>query len=337
MIQNLKVDIVYYKMETDFEMEFNLGGCCRMRLLTDKANEKRTYLNMLSRAVQRSRVIISCGSLFTQNGIIDITAHSIGKGLETVNKSEYGIKSNDEIQIINGSIPLVTPDGIFGGCIIESGPQTIILLSESKSVRKTIMKNLIHPYIEDISVLQPKPTETQNQEIEVAEQSDEETPETEVSEEQNDEIGETDGEKEETVEEKEETEQESETSFSSEHNIEFVMFDDTEDTQDIPDEIAVENTGLVIEPSNVKYSKKSYYDLEYSNSQADEDFYFEDKEDIVTKKDYKLPIIIISILLVLVLAVLAFCLLYIPITNKINISEYIKQIFKVNGNVPRRF
>ena len=336
MLQNLKVDIVYYKMETDFEMEFNLGGCCRMRLLTDKAEEKKDYLNMLSRAVQRSRVIISCGLLFTQNGIINITAHSIGKGLETVSKDEYGINSNDEIQIIKGSTPLVTPDGIFGGCIIESGPQTIILLSESKSVRKTIMKNLIHPYIEDISALQPKKPQTQDKENAVVEQSSEEIPETEVLEEPNDEIAETEENKE-ITEEKEETEQENKTSFSSEHNIEFVMFDGTDDTQNIPDDTVVENPGLVIEPSNVKYSKKSYYELDYSNSEMDEDFYFEGKEKIVTKKNYKLPIILISILLVLVLILLAFCIFYIPIINKISIPEYIKQIFAVGGNLPKRF
>ncbi len=337
MLQNLKVDIVYYKMETDFEMEFNLGGCCRMRLLTDKAEEKKDYLNMLSRAVQRSRIIISCGLLFTQNGIINITAHSIGKGLETVNKDEYGIKSNDEIQIIGGSTPLVTPDGIFGGCIIESGPQTIILLSESKSVRKTIMKNLIHPYIEDISTLQPKNPQTQDKENAVVEQSSEEIPETEVLEEPNGEITETEEENKEITEEKEETEQENKTSFSSEHNIEFVMFDGTDDTQNIPDDTVVENPGLVIEPSNVKYSKKSYYELDYGNNEMDEDFYFEGEEKIVTKKNYKLPIILISILLVLVLILLAFCIFYIPIVNKISISEYIKQIFAVGGNLPKRF
>ena len=30
MFQNLKVDVIYYKTNTDFEMEFNLCGCCRM-------------------------------------------------------------------------------------------------------------------------------------------------------------------------------------------------------------------------------------------------------------------------------------------------------------------
>ena len=33
---NLKVDIIYYKTSSDFELEFNLTGCCRMRLFKDK-------------------------------------------------------------------------------------------------------------------------------------------------------------------------------------------------------------------------------------------------------------------------------------------------------------
>ena len=40
MFQNLKVDVIYYKTNSDFEMEFNLCGCCRMRLLSDKTPDK---------------------------------------------------------------------------------------------------------------------------------------------------------------------------------------------------------------------------------------------------------------------------------------------------------
>ena len=39
MFQNVKVDIIYYDTSTDFELEFNLCGCCRMRLLTDKTDD----------------------------------------------------------------------------------------------------------------------------------------------------------------------------------------------------------------------------------------------------------------------------------------------------------
>ena len=51
MFQNVKVDIIYYKTNTDFEMEFNLCGCCRMRLLTDKSPDRKTAVHSLARAV----------------------------------------------------------------------------------------------------------------------------------------------------------------------------------------------------------------------------------------------------------------------------------------------
>ena len=156
MFQNIKVDIVYYKTNTDFEMEFNLCGCCRMRLLTDKASDKKALVHNLARAVSRSRVIILVGALFGGDGIIETAAQAIGKTLAEVDNRRYGIAGDEKITIINGATPLVTPDGYFGGCIIESGPQSMILLSENKSVRKTIMATLIHPYIEELCAIELK-------------------------------------------------------------------------------------------------------------------------------------------------------------------------------------
>ena len=77
MYQNIKVDIIYFKTPTDFEMEFNLSGCCRMRLLTDKAPDRKTLVNQLVRAVSRSRIIMLVGSLFNEDNIIKIVSEAI--------------------------------------------------------------------------------------------------------------------------------------------------------------------------------------------------------------------------------------------------------------------
>lgn len=153
MIQNIKVDIVYFKTATDFEFEFNLGSCCHMRLLNDKANDKKSFVNSLARAVSRSQIIISCGPLFGEDGLIATAAAAINHGLQPIDNKTYGISSDDIIEVIEGAVPLVTPEGYFGGCIIESGSQSIIILTENRTLRKTIMKNLVHPYIEDISIM----------------------------------------------------------------------------------------------------------------------------------------------------------------------------------------
>lgn len=156
MFQNLKVDIVYYKTNTDFEMEFNLCGCCRMRLLTDKSPDRKTALHSLARAVSRSRIIIVTGSLFGEEGIIKLVSGAIGFPLEKIEKGKYNISGDDELEILKGATPLVTQDGYFGGCIVESGPQTMILISENKTIRKSIMQTLIHPYVEELCATELK-------------------------------------------------------------------------------------------------------------------------------------------------------------------------------------
>ncbi len=162
MFQNMKVDIIYYKTNSDFEMEFNLCGCCRMRLLTDKATDRKIMVHSLARAVSRSKIIMVVGPLFGDEGSIATTASAIGSGLDKVDNKLYGIKTDAPINIIAGATPLVTSDGFFGGCIIERGPQTMILLSESRTVRKTIVENLIHPYISELYAAELKSNITEN-------------------------------------------------------------------------------------------------------------------------------------------------------------------------------
>ena len=173
MIQNIKVDTIYYLTNSDFEMEFNLCGCCKMRLLTDKAENAKNFIELLSRAVSRSQVIICCGKLFDDNGLIKIVSQAIKKPLYTVNNEDFGIADDSEINIIEGSLPLVNSDGCFCGCIAESGPQSIILLTENKSIRKTVMKELIHPYIEELSIIQPAENPQENLQEETEAETDE--------------------------------------------------------------------------------------------------------------------------------------------------------------------
>ncbi|MBQ3547649.1 MAG: hypothetical protein IJA44_04155 [Clostridia bacterium] len=174
MLYNLRSDIIYYKSGSDFELEFNLCGCCRMRLLTDKPSNKKTFVHSLARAVSRSRVILIAGPLFGEDNTIDIVAQALGTTTEAVNNSAYNIASDDEIQIIKGGLPLVSEDGSFGGCIIESGPQTMILLTDNKTLRKSIMSNLIHPYIAELyaSEMQgnAKPTTAPEQTVDALEE-----------------------------------------------------------------------------------------------------------------------------------------------------------------------
>ncbi len=348
MIQNIKVDLIYYATPSDFEMEFNLGGICRMRLLTDKAEDRKAFLNSLSRAVGRSKVIITCGSLFGNEGLISTVASAIGRNLVAADNKAYGINSDEEISIISGSVPLVTADGIFGGCIIECGPQTIIMLTESKSVKKALLRDLIHPYIRELSLLPetPAPVEVIPEET-VEETAEEITGETteEIIEKVLDEAAEEPIEKvldeaaEETIEDiiEEEIAEETEEAETQTEVIDEFITEKTEE-QEETEEIPIFNIGMEdmhIEANAPKRDAKSYY--EYFVPNSEEDIYISEDEEFDNQKPtgnkLNAPIIIIAVLLVLMLTVVAYFLFFIPLSSGQNVSEYINELFSVSENL----
>lgn len=244
MQQNIKVDVIYYLSPSDFEMEFNLCGCCHMRLLNEKTKDRKELVKALAKAVSRSKIMILCGPLFDDNGLINIVSTAIGKSTEVINNAEFGINYDDKINIIEGSIPLVTPEGIFGGCIIESGPQAIVVLSENKSVRKTIMNNLIHQYIYELSLLPENALTRDDENSETVEEAASEATATET-------VAETQAE--EKVEEQEQVEE-------PKGNIEYEDISSVSDQAEETVEAEQEET----EPQSEEIQTESEEETEYS-------------------------------------------------------------------------
>lgn len=319
MIQDIKVDIIYYMTATDFEFEFNLGGCCHMRLLNDKAKDKKSFVNALARAVSRSRIIISCGPLFGEDGLINTIATAIGHTLEEVNNKAYGISGEEKIEIISGSVPLVTPEGYFGGCIIESGPQSIIVLTENRTLRKSIMKTLIHPYISDIStmnssdkisavetedkIVEPQ-TETQPAEDETVYIKSEETEPIVKTE-----TDETDGQ-----EETEKTEPYGEENYNLEFDYSFGEDKSTlkqENNESGPDNLKVYDNDMFVQGDSKKKKKKKRKK---------------------SGKGLNISIIIVSVFLVLAILALCWFLVVSPIRSGVSIYEYFEGIFKATSS-----
>lgn len=367
MFQNLKVDIIYYSTNTDFEMEFNLCGCCRMRLLTDKASDKKTFVHELARAVSRSRVIIIAGELFGSNGIIEIASHAIGKSLADIDNKQFGISGDKQIKVINGATPLVTGDGVFGGCIIESGPQTMIFLSENRQIRKTIMNTLIHPYIEELCAIELKskadsvnrqtnempiietPSAVPQAEIEelpVVAESDISSSSEEITDEI--ETPQSDAVQDEATEEAEEFltgEEEEETavplnSFSQQtaDNGEIELLGGMiyeEDGKSYNESIKSyadyeDSTELYMEPQRMKNNDAEYYNSLYAIGSDENSDYKTDTDNYGGRRPIfygNLGILITAIILLVVLAVLAYCIFYVPAKNGISASAYIKETF----------
>ncbi len=332
MIQNLKVDVIYHQSPSDFEMEFNLCGCCHMRLLSEKTSDKKAFVKALARDVARSRIIIACGPLFGDDGLISTVATVTGNGLMLCDNKTYGVNSDEQIHIIDGSTPLVTTDGYFGGCIIESGPQAIILLTENKAFRKAIMQNLIHPYIVDISYItaQSKP---------VAEPIFESTA----------------GEQELYLTQTDDYESESVDTVEvlpiaqDEHNIEFIMdVDNSSAENDDETELNSLNSSVEFDDNyNLMYTEvekpkdiKSRYREPYEPSQSDRMFIAEheiDEEEMKLRKKSNIramDITIIILVLLLLLAVLSLVYLVVlrPVSMGVSTGDYIKEIFGLTSS-----
>ena len=352
MFQNLKVDIVYYKTNTDFEMEFNLCGCCRMRLLTDKSPDRKTALHSLARAVSRSRIIIVTGRLFGEDGIINMVSSATGIPLSELEKSNYGISSNEKIEVLKGSTPLVTPEGYFGGVIIESGPQTMILISENKNIRKNIMQNLIHPYVEELCAVELKEkaaaiTETHNHSQNTeADAVNTENPDETVENSEETIVEETViGEQEETETEEESAEEETEDREEIYTETEQDIVIDT--TQSDAEADAIVSSGMIFESDGDDIVVSPIEDVEApiivdSNPEDNttearikiteeylKDYILETDEEYEERPKFLLNkmILALAIVLLIIFAILCFCIFYIPASAGLDVGDYIRETF----------
>lgn len=146
---SLKTEIIYLKCATDFEFEFNLNAAVQMRLFTECPADDKAFLSALSLAVSRSRAIIIT-SKFDET-LITKLAGSIGFKTETIVPEEYGITKMETDKLITGGVPLVTEDGIYAGIILESGPQSLIIITNERKTRKALMNKLVHTYLLDVA------------------------------------------------------------------------------------------------------------------------------------------------------------------------------------------
>lgn len=317
MVSNIKTEIIYYCGPTDFEFEFNLSGSCNMRLLTNVANDNASLLKALQRSISRSKVILIIGNIKGENSIISLVSKSIGYAEQKLDTNIYNVNGADDVIIVNGSVPLITDNGDFGGCIIESGPQSMIFLTEDKKIRKEIMNQLVHAYINELSRY-PSPIPTKNTEPENTEITEEVTVPTEE--------GEITLEIEEEISDPEVTEEQIEKISEEEQ---------PEDLKEVTDEM--------IKEVNFDNSEKDPYNIDnIVNNNADVDeiiseptvFEDDDYEENIDegkrlKKNKSLDIItlVISILLLIVLAFVIYSLFYRPLTNGISIEENFRNIF----------
>ncbi len=294
MIRNIKTEIIYHNCPTDFEFEFNLCGSSQMRLLTESCETQKDFIKYLDRGVSRSRIIIIIGDISGQNNVTKLTADAIGYDTQIIENSEYSIKNNNTSTIISGAVPLITSAGVFGGCIIESGPQTIILITKDKDIRKSIMKELIHDYISDLSHYSAE-TPISNQ-----------THQTDDGSENNDIIT------------TEPLDSESEPEPNSEHNI-----NDNVDNNPQTDTENYKNSPVfdASDPYNIN-------NITANNNIPENKLNLIDKAPKPKKHTaYKISVLIISIILLFIVAFLIYTLVYKPMVNGVSVLENMRETF----------
>ncbi len=348
MLKNLKVDIIYYNTPSDFEFEFNLGGYCRCRILNAKCATLKETVNKLALAVTRSSVVIIVGKLLGENGFVAPVAKAIGKSLAPVDHRKFHITNPEPISLIEGSLPLVTQSGDFGGCIIESGPQSIIMLTDDKPLRDKISAELLSFYLTSLSRLPEDEFEIINKEstvlneevnkevneVEPVEETVVETPDlVEEQIETNEEIVEDAPEI--IEEEKAENEETEKTDFTE---VDSPFIDITEETnesidifsgaEDDKDEIFLlsddEN-----DTENNSYFEDSNSDLIFGTNEPEE----KEKAPRVSKKNSSLStvLLILTISLLLIAAALLYFVVYLPGLDGINTLDYIKEVFALES------
>lgn len=148
MLKNLdiKIEIIYYSMQTDVNFEFNLRGDYPIRMLSVNCGDNNSFLKNLKRAASRSEIIFCVGG-FSDGNIPELVAKAINFNLVKLDNEEFGLASSEDINIPKNAIPLFIDENKYAGYLVESGPQTIVCLTENSEIRNAAATQLMVPYI----------------------------------------------------------------------------------------------------------------------------------------------------------------------------------------------
>lgn len=348
MIQNLKIDIIYYDTPSDFEFEFNLGGCCHSRVLNNKTSSAKEMIGCLSKAVSRSRVILVIGKLGGADGLFSLISKAISIPLTEVSAEEYGIVSGTDTTVIANSLPLVSTDGLLAGCIIESGPQSIILLPSEKSLRKDIAENLVFQYITAVSrtpdtetVVTPDSTEEDSIDLKeenvpmVETETIEENSATNIEDEVQGDI---------FINEPQqaviETNDEPIIEAEADITVNEEQIEEEEKIIDIYEEPSEKSKSPDIDdnyvyniysdkPTEEKYEKYEDYEDYDDYDYDDEDDEDEDSGKKTSKSGINIFIWVILGLMFIIAAIILYMLVYTPLKSGVNVAEYISQVLNI--------
>ncbi len=147
MAKDVKIEVLYYKTATDISLEFGLHGNYPLRILSSTCNDINEFFRALKRAVSRSEIILTVGGYQSDDYLPDFIARAIGKRCTTPDYRKAGVITSNNYPIPEGSAPLAAKSRLFGGFLIESGPQTIISLVDDRKTRLSVINEFVVDYI----------------------------------------------------------------------------------------------------------------------------------------------------------------------------------------------
>jgi len=150
MMQSIRIDIIYFRVDRDTKMEFRFNDFEKMpiRTLATSVKERDEFLYALKRGVYRSDTVIVVGGMNGNVYLPGIIGAAIGAPIEKLDYKLMGFAEPERPLVLpKGSIPLVTEDDEIGGMLLEKGRQSIIVLSEDAAVRHKLLDDLVFPYI----------------------------------------------------------------------------------------------------------------------------------------------------------------------------------------------
>lgn len=112
-----------------------------------KADDAKSFLQLLAAAVERSQVIIAIGPLTGRIGLIQILSKGLGLPITNVDWDTMGIAPIDDMTLPSGAVPLLNDDAEIAGMILENGGQSIIVLDDDAEHRAKMLEMYIEPYI----------------------------------------------------------------------------------------------------------------------------------------------------------------------------------------------
>ncbi len=147
MANDVRIEILYYKTNSDISLEFGIRGNYPIRLLSTVCDSLEDFLHSLKRSLQRSEIIITVGGYDGTNYLPSLIAKAVGTSCIIPNYKNLNIIKKKDYPIPEQSVALAPKSRKFAGFILESGQQSIISLTDDKNVRIEAVNEIVSKYI----------------------------------------------------------------------------------------------------------------------------------------------------------------------------------------------